>query len=434
MQGAVLQVRNRPLAVKISSAATPAARRRVMESIARVKRLPLKGLKVARPLWALAPPHVGYVMELMTGMQSLSVLTVIPKKRREDFVPWYIETGSLRRRLRLLANIAENFAALHARGLCYGDASPGNIFISEDLDAYEAWLIDCDNVTSGVNRRVVYTPGYAAPELFRSRPSDALTDAWSLAVLIFETLTTLHPFNGDVVHDGEPEMEEQAFEGRFPWVDDPSGENEASRGIPRELVLSRDLRKLSEECFGASRTDRLKRPGAASWAEKLHSAADLTLTCTECESSFYISDKHCPWCDTPRPAFVLVEVWLRDLGLSNDARTPLKLVVREPGRPKPFANCVVQQGVVKMLDGRLLLGKKENVSITLRFDGTQIFLASNSTNSQWLVRHKQGRQHPVRADEQRLDLSRPREWWLVPERPEQLHRVVSFRSVPAVSA
>ena len=278
-QGAVLRVRGRPLAVKLSVAGTPTARSRVQESIARVKRLPLDGLHVARPLRALNAPHVGYVMELMTGMEPLSRLCNVPADHAADFVPWYLETGSLRRRLRLLGQASEVLAALHARGLTYGDASPANIYVSSDPDASEAWLIDCDNVSSGTSRRAVYTPGYAAPELFRSRGSDSLTDAWSLATIAFETLCVLHPFVGDRVHDGDPSEEERAFRGELPWVDAPGGENEASRGLPRAMVLTPDLAALASACFGASREDRQQRPGVATWAEKLHRAADQTVMC-----------------------------------------------------------------------------------------------------------------------------------------------------------
>src|SRR5581483_3658048 len=303
---------------------------RVRENIARVRRLPLDGLNVARPLRALVQPHVGYVMELMTGMVPLHVLAQPPREYVSNFVHWYIATGGLQRRLRVLAKTAALLRALHERGLAYGDASPRNIFISEDSSASEVWLIDCDNIVQGVIPRAVYTPGYAAPELFRGHPgADSLTDAWSLATLAFETLCVLHPFDGDLIHDGEPELEERAFRGELTWVDDcDDSSNAASRGLPRGMVLTRPLQHLASACFGSSRLNRECRPTTSAWAEKLARAADQVLVCTGCGSGFYANLNACPWCDEPRPPFALINVHLRDPNIEDDSRTPHRLVCK----------------------------------------------------------------------------------------------------------
>lgn len=431
-QGAVLRVRGRPLAVKLSAAATATARTRVQESIARIKRLPLSGLHVARPLRALAPPHVGYVMELMTGMEPISRLCRVPAEHTADFVPWYLETGSLRRRLRLLARSAEVLAALHARGLSYGDASPANLFVSQDLDAVEAWLIDCDNVASGVSRRAVYTPGYAAPELFQGRGSDSLTDAWSFATVAFETLCVLHPFVGDDVHDGEPALEERAFRGELPWVDAPDGQNAASRGLPRPMVLTPDLADLASRCFDSSRTDRQMRPGVSTWAEKLSRAADQTLICPECGSSYYLNARSCPWCDRPRPGFALASVYLRDPDLTDQKRNPFSLVCRTPGRPRPVARVVVLEGAPLALTSRILQGRPGTQPL-IELQATRQQLAIRSLSGDWALRHRAGRVVPLSDRAEHLDLSaRDRGWWLLPARSGQLHRALSFEWIPEV--
>lgn len=432
-QGAVLQVRGRPLAVKLSFAGTPTARSRVQESIARVKRLPLDGLHVARPLRALDAPHVGYVMELMTGMEPLSRLCQVPADRAVDLVPWYLDTGSLRRRLRLLAGASEVLASLHARGLSYGDASPANIYVSSDRSAVEAWLIDCDNVSSGVGRRSVYTPGYAAPELFRSRGTDSLTDAWSMATIAFETLCVLHPFVGDRVHDGEPSEEERAFRGELPWVDAPGEENAASRGIPRSMVLTPDLRGLAAACFGASRQDRQQRPGVATWAEKLHRAADQTLICPECGSSYYLVEKSCPWCDRPRPGFALASVYLRDPELTDSKRNPFSLVCREPGRPRPVARVALLEGESTQLSARVLTGAKGSEPLLDLAVKERQLSVRGLEHGVWVLRHRSGKVLPLADRPEHLDLAAgSRGWWLLPAQSSRLHRALSFEWIPEV--
>lgn len=431
-QGAVLQVRGRPLAVKLSDAATATARRRVQEAIARVKRLPLAGLHVARPLRALNAPHVGYVMELMTGMQPLSRLSRVPTEAAGDFVPWYLKTGGLRRRLRLLARAGEVLGGLHARGLSYGDTSPSNVFVSEDLDATETWLIDCDNVTSGVSRRSVYTPGYAAPELFRSRGSDSLTDAWSFATIAFQTLCVLHPFIGDEVHDGAPELEERAFRGELPWVDDPDGTNEASRGLPREMVLTPDLADLAARCFCDSRVNRLQRPGVSSWSEKLHRAADQTLVCPACTGSYYLNSRSCPWCEEPRPGFALASVYLRDPALADPTRNPFHLVCREPGKPRPIQRLAIAESKSTALSHRILRGTPDGPPLVELTSSRHRLSIHGLAGTEWVLRHRSGRELPLAGKTEHLDLSTGRSWWLLPASPSTLHRALSFEWIAAV--
>lgn len=40
----------------------------------------IQQLPIAMPLEMLQPPHVGYVMELLTGMIPISKLTYLPQK------------------------------------------------------------------------------------------------------------------------------------------------------------------------------------------------------------------------------------------------------------------------------------------------------------------------------------------------------------------
>lgn len=429
-QGAVLRVRGRALAVKLVDARHPSAKRRVREGIARVRRLPLEGLNVARPLRALAPPDVGYVMELMTGMEPLEKVVRVPRKATTDFGQWYLDTGSLRRRLRVLANTADLLAALHARGLTYGDTSPNNVFVSRRAEHAEVWLIDCDNIFAGVSPRAVYTPGYAAPELLGGQQgADSLTDAWSFAIIAFEALCCVHPFVGDLVHDGDPEIEHQAFAGLLPWIDDPEDRaNESSRGLPRPMVLTTPLRTLAAQCFGASRTDRLRRPGVGRWAEKLHQAADQVLVCPACGSSYYLNSATCPWCDEPRPAFVQCTVHLRDPALNDDARTPARLVSPSPGRPKLVARVAVQEEREAALSLRQLSGAADSAPVLrMRLDGTDLIVRGEPDCPYALVHRRRGTRVELGGQKQRVDLTRGKSsWWLEPDDVEGLHRVVVF--------
>lgn len=429
-QGEVWAVRGQDLAVKFSYVRHPSARERVRENIARIRRLPLKGLNVARPLRALAEPHVGYVMELMTGMVPLKTVMNVPRDLEGDFAPWYLESGSLGRRLRLLARIADLFRNLHAAGFTYGDASPDNVFVSEEHDAAEVWLIDCDNLCHGISRHGLYTGGYGAPELFRGHAgNDSLTDAWSLAAITFEALCATHPFVGGLVHDGGPELEEKAFRGELPWIGDKRDAcNIATHGLPMEMVLTPRLRKLAGQCFGDSRLDRQARPPAGAWAESLHKAADQTLICPGCGSSYYFNSVCCPWCDAPRPPFATITFFRRDLSLPNDGRTPFQVICGKPGIPAPVARTTVQFKRWTLLSDRHLAGAdSETPRITAFMDGATLVLKGGDAPGAFLVHRRDG--NTVRLDNrsEKVDLHRGKSWWwLVPENPERIHRVATF--------
>jgi eukaryotic-like serine/threonine-protein kinase len=431
-QGAVYAVRGRNLAVKLSTARHVTARQRVRENIARIRRLPLDGLNVARPLRALLEPHIGYVMELMTGMVPLQTLAQPPREHVSNFTQWYLETGSLQRRLRILSKIAALFRALHERGLAYGDASPCNVFISEDISASEVWLIDCDNIVQGVSPRAVYTPGYAAPELFQGHAgADSITDAWSLATLAFETLCVLHPFDGDLVHDGEPDQEERAFHGRLPWVDDRDDrQNISSRGLPRDMILTTFLQRLAADCFGASRLHRERRPTVAAWAEKLAQAADQVLVCPGCGCGFYVNQATCPWCDEPRPPFALINVYLRDPSPDDDRhRTPFRVVCKAPGLSSLVERVVVQMGSVETLltDRHLCGSQQDRPQVLVRLEGKQLLFRGFDACAYALEHRRKDKVLPLAGRTERIDMSQGKAWWwLVPLDAHDVHRVASF--------
>lgn len=273
-----------------------------------VRRLDLAGLHVARPIAVLKPPHVGYVAEFLGDMVSIKSLLEAPAA---NLLRWHIDTGGLCRRLRLLAHVGEVLVGLHARGVVYADLSHNNVFVSEPVHAAEAWLIDLDNLSHESDPScAIYTPGYGAPEIVaRTAGCTSLSDAWAFAVLVWQTLTLTHPLVGDLVQDGEPELEEMAFAGRLPWVGHATdARNACSRGLPPEFVLAGRLLDSARRTFEDGLGERTKRPSVAEWIERLHAAADQTVKCTGCAGTYFANQPVCPWCDHPRPLLSIVRL------------------------------------------------------------------------------------------------------------------------------
>ncbi|MCW8884902.1 MAG: hypothetical protein OQK12_06560, partial [Motiliproteus sp.] len=119
------------------------ARRRWRIHIDWLIRQDLSDLKLARPLALLAEPRSGYVMELMDGLMPLQTLLDSFLEAEEGAAADYLAQGGLRRRIRILCQLARTLNQLHARGMLYGDLSPANIFVSDDPAYAETWLIDC---------------------------------------------------------------------------------------------------------------------------------------------------------------------------------------------------------------------------------------------------------------------------------------------------
>lgn len=96
-------------------------------------------------------------------------------------------------------NLADSFAQLHLRGLCYKDVSINNFFF--DPETGDCSIIDIDNICydsvydHSVN--VLGTPRFMAPEIVdgQSKPS-IYTDYHSLAVLLFYLLLKGNPLEG----------------------------------------------------------------------------------------------------------------------------------------------------------------------------------------------------------------------------------------------
>ena len=353
-QGVVYRTRDADLAIKqpLDASGQPDKAANLRDRFQRIRVLPIPpSIPVSLPL-AILRDEPGYVMRLLNGMNSFEIFEMggrTKKKLREDLdagrleLPkWlaairdrdlalrlhhYATTGSTHRRLFALSKCASILSRLHNAGLVYGDISPNNVFVSNE-DSREVWLIDADNMRPELpsGGTSVYTPGYGAPEVVRgtdgSRPR---SDCWAFAVMAFKVLVLCHPFIGKKVlepdddeggWDAEPvvegtpaDLDEQAYAGYLPFVDDKDDDSNPSvGGLPRELVATPKLRLLFQETFGAGRTQPHRRPAMGIWALELVKACDLSLECGECKMSYLADDlKKCPYCGAPCPAFLRVK-------------------------------------------------------------------------------------------------------------------------------
>lgn len=236
--------------------------------------------------------------------------------RDQDFKDWYLASGGLRWRLRVLARLAAVLERLHAMAIVYGDLSPKNTLVSADCEDHEVWLIDPDNLrfSRPSTSSAFFTPTYAAPELEAGdHGSDSLTDAHSLAVIAYELLTVAHPLlDGRTVYENV-ERRQDALRGALPWIDHPDQrENQRVEGLEPEMALTGRLLALARRAFEQGLRDPRLRPTAGEWARELAWAAEMCIVCPACGHTYLVMRRRCPWCERPRPRVALARIGLCD--------------------------------------------------------------------------------------------------------------------------
>ena len=133
---------------------------------------------------------VHFVMELVEG-QTLRQAIATP--------------GGLdaRRAAEILAQVADAVAAIHAAGWIHRDIKPANILLAADTGRAKLTDFGLARLTMTPHHTrsgmLIGTPAYMAPEQVRDSTNvDALADVYGLGATLYEGLTGVEPFRGEL--------------------------------------------------------------------------------------------------------------------------------------------------------------------------------------------------------------------------------------------
>lgn len=260
-----------------------------------------------------------------------------------------IKRGGLRRFFRAYLYAARILSEIHGAGLVYCDFSPNNILISQDLNFFNVWLIDADNLDFQKNTRRIkgkfYTANIGAPELHAlSGGHTFYSDAFAFASTFFQQLTHHHPFDGALFDEKLDELELEDVEiyrncGGFPWVfDDDDEENFWYGGeIFSEFLIPPAIMELLNRTFGKEKGlfKITLRPLLNEWSFALAEVTDEIIRCPNCKMDRHGGAEKCPWCDSEHAVVAMSanfatgeKMWnfSREISRGETIEVPLRIV------------------------------------------------------------------------------------------------------------
>ena len=189
--------------------------------------------------------------------------------------------------VRLLGQALSALDAAHALGVIHRDFKPENILVTrlrgeehvKVLDFGLAQLVEGPTATTAGNN-VSGTPDYMSPEQIRGETIDARSDLYSAGVVLYELLTEMQPYKGDLL---------AVLSGHLHHPPEPP----QLRRMDRAIVPA-----LEAVCLRAMSKDRSLRFGAAAEMRAALEAAvdDARVRCTGCGVQVSAAAVDCPEC------------------------------------------------------------------------------------------------------------------------------------------
>lgn len=373
-QGRVFSIKGGRYAFKLLGKKSGSKAQILKRKISYIKTREINDLPISRPLEQVKGEYLGYIMEIATDMMPLENLL----KPTMD-AHWLENTGGLKKRLLILEKLSKVLSDLHAKALIYGDLSPRNIFVSNNPNYSEVFLIDVDNIThqSKVGE-AVYTPSYAAPEIVKGQSgSDTYTDDFSFSIIAYQLLTLNHPFIGDYVSKGEPELEEEAYGCDVPWIDHSENDiNRSSVGLNSTLTISKLMMNEFKNTFEKKLQDKYNRTTTLKWNEVIKRAIGGLIECPNCESNYFYNKKlMCPFCKHSLDYIGVITIFPLVTNIRQDIADEYNIKLKSSGLGQKLLEKIVQpKKNLIITEHDLYLNGSQNELFSIRVDEKSIFI------------------------------------------------------------
>ena len=225
----------------------------------------------------LAHPHILALYD--SGVADGFAYYVMPFVEGKTLREYLAEKGHLPldEALRIVRGVADALAFAHRKGIVHRDIKPENVLLQgghplvADFGIARALSL-AGNVALTQTGMVVGTPSYMSPEQTVGDSNvDARSDIYSLACLLFETLTGAPPFKGGTVADvARRRLTEAAPRLRSSAVDVPA---EVDDAVAKALARDPKDRFSTAEEFASALSAQAARAGEAAWSTAAKSAA-----------------------------------------------------------------------------------------------------------------------------------------------------------------
>ncbi|MGZ6089742.1 MAG: protein kinase domain-containing protein, partial [Polyangiales bacterium] len=231
--------------------------------------------------------HLLYlVMELFVGSDLYGLL--------RDEGPLDIERGC-----RLVSQVLSALEEAHSIDLVHRDIKPENVLVGRKGDSSEiAKICDFGIAKAGADEgpklsqagHMIGTPLYMSPEAAMGKDTDARSDLYSVAVMLYEVVCGSRPF------DAPSPLEVARLQVEEP--PQPPSKRAPERGVSPsiERVILRGLAKKKDERWQTAREFREALEAA------LGAAQSQSSPCVSCKAPVPITSRFCPSCGTPRSA------------------------------------------------------------------------------------------------------------------------------------
>lgn len=235
------------------------------------KTLPKEAIKPIMAVYGNNNNFIGYIMPKAVG-EEIRVLT--NKK--------YLKANGVTTQdiLKILLKVHNTIKSIHTAGVCIGDLNDQNILFDTNGNVY---FIDCDSWSVEDEKCEVCMDLYKDP-LMNGNDFTKETDVYAEAILIWKTLTRIHPYGGTMTPDID--ILERMKKG-ISVIDNPDVK------IPRTI---KPWNNLAPSLIGSLKN--IFENKSRSMGDELQNMTDNLKFCNAHQEFYYGKYARCPLCDS----------------------------------------------------------------------------------------------------------------------------------------